>query len=94
VFGSNDTVKSGSQPVNGTTATIDFAGTNDTFSDGSRVYDDTITGFSSAAGDSIHLIGGHTVATSTVSGGNTQIVLNNGSKILLIGVTDISGIFH
>jgi hypothetical protein len=93
VFGSNDTVKSGSQ-ANNTATTIDFAGTNEQFADGSRVYDDTITGFESAAGDSIHLIGGHTVATSSVSSGNTQITLNNGSKILLIGVTDISGIFH
>jgi hypothetical protein len=45
-------------------------------------------------GDSINLGAGHTVLASTVIAGNTQVVLSDGSLILLVGITDITGIFH
>jgi len=74
--------------------TIGVSGTGFAFNDTSTdIYSDTITGFGQS-GDSINLAGGDTVATSSVSGGNTQIVLSDGSQILLIGVTNITGFIH
>jgi len=70
-----------------------------TLDDGPNTYADTVTGFSQAAGDTIHLTGSDTssyaVAHSAPANGgqDTQITLNDGSTILLKGVTSIDPSF-
>jgi Ca2+-binding RTX toxin-like protein len=89
--GHGDSIFAGTQ-AGTSTALVSLSGTNMTFVDGPNVYNDTIVGFDSAAGDTINLSSsGHTVSTSSlVNGGqDTQIVLSDGSTILLKGVTHL-----
>ncbi|HEU0219059.1 MAG TPA: calcium-binding protein [Stellaceae bacterium] len=89
--GTGDTVTAG----NGNITLYASTNTNATFVDnGAALYDDTVVGFSNGGNDTVKLAAGDTIATSTVSNGNTQVVLSDGSKILLVGVTDIAGLFH
>lgn len=92
-----DTVTAGAGAgVNDGTVNLNGA-TNFTFNDGPNVYSDTVTGFSTAAGDTIHLNGidtqAYALANAQSSGGNTLITLNDGSKILLVGVSNIGPSF-
>ena len=70
-----------------------------TFVDGPATYADTIVGFNPALGDSIQLIGDDTPsyalahATQVNGGQDTLMVLNDGSTILLKGVSQIDGSF-
>jgi hypothetical protein len=69
-----------------------MGGTDQTFADNASntVYSDTIVGFDEAAGDHIHLEGGHTVASSQlVNGTDTLIKLSDGSTILLKWVSHV-----
>lgn len=96
VSGSYDTVTSGATAGSGANATITLNGTNMTLFDGASTYADTVVGFSHAVGDTINLSdSGHTVASSGLVNGNqdTLITLNDGSTILLKGVTNVNGIF-
>jgi Ca2+-binding RTX toxin-like protein len=91
VFGSFDTVEAGT----GTTALVNLYGSFETIADGPNTYADTVVGFSQ--GDKIQLSGGDTagyaVAHATSSGGNTLITLNDGSTILLKGISHIDPSF-
>jgi hypothetical protein len=96
-FGSSDVINSGG---GGAMTAQPYGATNATFVDQPTVYADTIIGFNNAAGDTIHLTGSDTSAyalahTSPANGGqDTQIQLNDGSTILLKGVTSVtSGFF-
>lgn len=90
VTGTNDTVTAGTGNM-----TVGAWNSNFTFVDnGAALYDDTVMGFSNGGSNTVQLAAGDTVATANVSNGNTQVVLSDGSKILLIGVTDITGLFH
>jgi RTX calcium-binding nonapeptide repeat (4 copies) len=96
VAGSYDTVTSGATAGTGANATITLNGTNMTLVDGASTYADTVVGFEHAVGDTINLSdSGHTVASSGLVNGNqdTLITLNDGSTILLKGVTSTTGIF-
>jgi len=90
-LGAGDTVNAGAGNM-----TIDAVGGGLQFNDNSgAVYNDTIVGFSNAAGDHIHLSGGDTVQTTAAvnSGQDTLITLSDGSTILLKGVTSVSSSF-
>jgi len=94
-----DTVAAGTQ--SGTnTATINLSGasTNFTFADaGTHTYADTIVGFSTAAGDTIHLttdsVSDALAHTTHPTASDTLIHLNDGSTILLKGVANVHGSF-
>jgi hypothetical protein len=98
ISGTNDTIVAGAQDGN-TTAQINLSGSNTTITDGPNVYNDTVIGFSQAAGDRIHLTGSDTTSyalshTSPQNGGqDTLITLNDGSTILLKGVSSINSSF-
>ena len=70
-----------------------------TFADGPNTYSDTVTGFSQASGDTIHLTGSDTPAYAVANatpqngGADTLITLNDGSTILLKGVSHIDSSF-
>jgi len=75
------------------------SGSFTTFVDGPNTYSDTISGFSQNAGDTIHLTGGNTSsfavanATPQNGGADTLITLNDGSTILLKGISHIDQSF-
>lgn len=97
VSGNLDTVTAGAGAgVNNGVINLNGA-TNFTFNDGPNVYSDTVTGFSTAAGDTIKLNGidtqAYALANAQSSGGNTLITLNDGSKILLVGISNIGPSF-
>jgi hypothetical protein len=95
VIGAGNTVRSG---ADGSDARIDLSGSFDTFESGANSYHDTIIGFDQAAGDRIQLT---TESVSTalahshqVNGGHdTLITLQDGSTILLKGVSHINASF-
>lgn len=92
LFNSGDTVTAGSGNMS-----IFTTGANFQFNDSANLYADTVTGFSEAAGDHIHLTGGDTVANTQVvnSGQDTLITLSDNSTILLKGITSIDhGFFN
>jgi Ca2+-binding RTX toxin-like protein len=99
VTGSNDTVMSGASAGAGQNALINLTGGNMTIVDGPNTYSDTVVGFDQAAGDTIHLTGTDTsvyaVANQTPENGgqDTLITLNDGSTILLKGVSHIDSTF-
>jgi Ca2+-binding RTX toxin-like protein len=96
LIGTNDTVTSGVNAGAGQNGLINLSGVNMTVADGPNQYSDTVVGFSQAAGDTIKLSGsGHTVASTMLVNGNadTLITLNDGSTILLKGVTNVNGSF-
>jgi hypothetical protein len=78
---------------------ISLQGITLTFLDGAALYADTIVGFSDTQGDTIRLAGSDTPSyalahTTPVNGGqDTLIALNDGSTILLKGVTQIDSSF-
>ena len=79
---------------------INLSGGYDTLVDGGNEFHDTVTGFSAAQGDTIHLTGGDTVSYALAhsqqvnSGADALIALNDGSTILLKGITHITaGLF-
>jgi len=92
VSGSLDTVTAGASGTNSTGLVNLNGATSFTFTDGPNTYSDTVTGFSTAAGDTIHLTGSDTssyaLAHSTAQNGgaDTLITLNDGSTIYLVGV--------
>ena len=93
ILGDHDTVEAG-RHVGFNSAGITVTGSNFTFVDGPQVYSDTIVGFSEHAGDSIHLTteSPHdAIADSRQinSGHDTLITLDDGSTILLKGVSHI-----
>ena len=93
VTGTGDTVTAGSGNLN-----IAAEGPNFTFNDSAQLYADTITGFSQAAGDRIHLTtdtAANAVANAQlVDGGqDTLITLSDHSTILLKGVNHIDSSF-
>jgi len=67
--------------------------------DSGTSYADTVVGFSQGLGDTIKLTGGDTSAyalahsTQVNGGADTLITLNDGSTILLKGVSHIDGSF-
>jgi Ca2+-binding RTX toxin-like protein len=93
--GSDDTVSAGA----GGNSLITFGGSNQTFADSAAHYADTVVGFSQSAGDRIQLTGGDTVShalanSKQVNGGHdTLITLNDGSSILLKGISSINSHF-
>ena len=97
--GDNDTLSAGAQENGLNQALISVQGNWFTFVDGPAPYADTVVGFEQARGDSIHLTGDDTPsdvlahATQVNGGQDTLIVLNNGSSILLKGVSHIDGSF-
>jgi Ca2+-binding RTX toxin-like protein len=91
--GNNDTVGSGLGKTS-----VTWSGTDHTFADdGTPSYQDTIVGFNQAAGDTIKLNGPDTasyaVAHQSSSGGDTLVTLDDGSTILLKGVSSVSAGF-
>jgi hypothetical protein len=97
-FGKGDEVLAGTDGAGGA-ATVEFGGsTYATFDGGSDVYHDTIVGFDQAAGDRVHL---STESVSTAlahshlvnSGQDTEIKLQDGSTILLKGITHLDPSF-
>jgi hypothetical protein len=99
VSGNNDTVSAGAQGNGLNQALISVQGNWFTFVDGQATYADTVVGFDHARGDSIHLTGGDTPgdvlahATQVNGGQDTLVALNDGSTILLKGVSHIDGSF-
>ena len=99
VTGSNDTVMSGAGAGAGQNALINLTGGNMTIADGPNTYSDTVVGFDQSAGDTIQLTGTDTsvyaVAHQTPENGgqDTLITLNDGSTILLKGVSHIDSTF-
>jgi hypothetical protein len=99
VTGANDTVMSGVGAGAGQNALIKLSGANMTIADGPHAYSDTVVGFDQAAGDTIQLTGADTsvyaVAHQTQENGgqDTLITLNDGSTILLKGVSHIDSTF-
>src|SRR5665213_1924932 len=95
VAGSHDTVSAG----NGGGSLISFGGSHETFADAASSYADTVVGFNQSAGDRIQLAGTDTVAhaladSRQVNGGHdTLITLNDGSSILLKGISSINSHF-
>jgi Ca2+-binding RTX toxin-like protein len=96
VMGSADSVTAGSGPSSADM----FGSTNATFADNSgAVYADTLVGFNDASGDTIQLESPNTAAYAlahqqSVNGGaDTLVTLNDGSTILLKGVSSVSGGF-
>ena len=93
VSGSHDTVTAGGNSL------VSFGGTHETFADGAPKYADTVVGFSQGAGDRIQLSGGDTVTSALahskqVNGGHdTLITLNDGSTILLKGISSVNSHF-
>lgn len=97
VIGSGDTVTAGSS-AGANQGLVNFSGTNMTFADGGNKFADTVVGFDQSAGDRIHLTSdtvSNALAHSTqVNGGaDTLITLNDGSTILLKGITHIDSSF-
>jgi Ca2+-binding RTX toxin-like protein len=98
VTGASDTVTSGIS-AGSNQGVINLFGTGTTLTDRANNYADTVVGFDQAGGDRIHLTGTDTVAfavansTQVNSGADTLITLNDGSTILLKGVTHIDGSF-
>lgn len=96
ILGANDTVTAGAG-----NSSLDYIVTtsNATFVDSAATYNDTIVGFDNSAGDTIHLTGSDTSAyalahqSSQNGGQDTLLTLNDGSTILLKGVTTASGGF-
>jgi len=92
--GANDTVTAFAGD-----ALVNFGGSGQTFQDASANYADTIVGFDQGTGDRIHLTGTDTVtfalanSTQVNGGADTLITLNDGSTILLKGVTQIDGTY-
>jgi hypothetical protein len=80
---------------------INLAGSASDFTlvDGPNIYSDTVVGFNQAAGDTIHLTGSDTASYAVAhsqpanGGQDTMIMLNDGSTILLKGITSINGSF-
>jgi hypothetical protein len=79
---------------------IGLQGSSNSLVDGANVYHDTIVGFDQGSGDRIQLTGGDSVSYALahaqhINGGqDTLIRLNDGSSILLKGITTInSGFF-
>jgi Ca2+-binding RTX toxin-like protein len=99
VTGSNDTVMSGAGAGPGQNALINLTGGNMTIADGPNTHSDTVVGFDQSAGDTIQLTGADTsvyaVAHQTPENGgqDTLITLNDGSTILLKGVSHIDSSF-
>jgi hypothetical protein len=99
VVGTGDTVDAGNHAFI-SEAQITVAGSDFQFNDGSQPYFDTIVGFDQAAGDRIHLttesVHDALANSKQVNGGHdTLISLNDGSTILLKGVSHIdSGFFN
>jgi beta-glucanase (GH16 family) len=97
--GNNDTLAAGAQGSGLNQALVSVQGNWFTFVDGPAAYADTIVGFDQALGDSIHLTGDDTQsyalahATQVNVGQDTLMVLNDGSTILLKGVSQIDGSF-
>jgi hypothetical protein len=96
--GSFDTVTAGALAgTNQSTINLSGSTTNFTLNDGANVYADTVVGFNQGAGDTIKLNGTNTVAFalahSTVIGADTKITLNDGSTILLKGITSLNSSF-
>jgi hypothetical protein len=97
--GDNDTLSAGAQGNGLNQALVSVQGNWFTFDDGAAVYADTVVGFNPALGDSIHLTGNDTQsyalahATQVNGGQDTLVVLNDGSTILLKGVSQIDGSF-
>ncbi|MBV8779356.1 MAG: hypothetical protein JO032_20090 [Alphaproteobacteria bacterium] len=93
VSGSHDTVSAGGN------AHVTFGGTHETLADSAAKFADTVVGFSQSAGDKIQLTGGDTAASALahskqVNGGHdTLITLNDGSTILLKGISSINSHF-
>jgi beta-glucanase (GH16 family) len=99
VSGNNDTVSVGAQGNGMNQALISVQGNWFTFADGAALYADTVVGFDQARGDSIHLTGFDTQtyalahATQVNGGQDTLMILDDGSTILLKGVSHIDGSF-
>jgi hypothetical protein len=80
--------------------TITVGGTEFQFNDGPHTYHDTVVGFDQAAGDRIHLTTDSAsdalACSKQVNGGHdTLITLQDGSTILLKGVSHIDhGVFN
>ena len=97
--GDNDTLSAGAQGDGLNQALISVQGNWFTFVDGAATYADTVVGFDPALGDSIHLTGNDTQSyalahTTQVNGGqDTLLNLNDGSTILLKGVSHVDGSF-
>ena len=97
--GDNDTLSAGAQGDGLNQALISVQGNWFTFVDGAATYADTVVGFDQALGDSIHLTGNDTQSyalahTTQVNGGqDTLLNLNDGSTILLKGVSHVDGSF-
>ncbi len=96
IDGANDSVTAGSGA-----ATVDFivGTTNGAFVDSAAVYNDTIVGFDNSSGDTLKLTGSDTASyavahqTPQNGGADTLVTLNDGSTILLKGVTNVSNGF-
>jgi hypothetical protein len=97
IDGANDSVNAGFG-----NATVDFivGSTNGAFVDNAAdTYNDTIVGFNNSAGDTIKLNGPDTASyavahqTPQNGGADTLVTLNDGSTILLKGVTNVSSGF-
>jgi hypothetical protein len=92
-------VMSGASAGPGQNALINLTGGNMTIVDGPNTYSDTVVGFDQSAGDAIQLTGTDTsvyaVAHQTPENGgqDTLITLNDGSTILLKGVSHIDSTF-
>jgi hemolysin type calcium-binding protein len=95
----SDTVTAGaSAGTNQGLVNLFASSSNITFSDGGNKFTDTVVGFDQSVGDRIHLTTdtvADAVANSTQvnSGADTLITLNDGSTILLKGVTHIDSTF-
>lgn len=80
-------------------AIFDFSTANETFADTDLIYNDTVVGFDQTIGDRIQLAGNDTAdyalahAAQTNGGQDTLIALNDGSSILLKGITHIDNSF-
>jgi Ca2+-binding RTX toxin-like protein len=96
--GASDTVTSGAS-AGSNQGVVNLFGTGTTLADGGNKFADTVVGFDQAGGDRIHLTGTDTAAfavansTQVNSGADTLITLNDGSTILLKGVTHIDSTF-
>jgi len=97
LIGADDTVAAGF--VSGNSDDRIIMGEQNVFSEGSGSFADTVVGFDQAAGDRIHLTNEtiHQVVAHgswLVHGGqDAMIALNDGSTILLKGVTDLNASF-
>jgi len=99
IGGSGDTVDAGAHTFL-SLATITVGGSKFQFNDGAQTYFDTVVGFNKNEGDRIHLTSespSDAIAHSKQvnHGQDTLITLNDGSSILLKGVTHIDhGFFN